>query len=139
VILGLIAIRLKDAFPDAKYLAQADSIAALGVAVIVIVVGAKLGMRTIQALLDKAPAGIREDIKSKVETIPGVLDCHRIRVRPSGPDYFVDVHVLLDGNQSLDEAHALTETIEAAIKEILPGSDATVHPEPQASNRLSRR
>jgi len=139
VILGLVGVRLKDVFPNLTFLSRADSIAALGVAVIVILVGYELGSRTIHALLDKAPAGIREDIKSKVESIPGVLDCHRIRVRPSGPDYFVDVHVLLDGNQSLDEAHALTETIETAIKEILPGSDATVHPEPQASNRRSRR
>jgi cation diffusion facilitator family transporter len=139
VILGLVAIRLKDVFPDLILLGQADSIAALGVAAIVIYVGYELGMRTIHALLDRAPAGISEEIKSKVEAIPGVLDCHRIRVRPSGPDYFVDVHVLLDGTQSLDEAHALTETIERAIAELLPGADVTVHPEPLTPLRQSRR
>jgi len=51
----------------------------------------------------------------------------------------VDVHVLLDGTQTLEEAHALTETIEAAIEEILPGVDATVHPEPRAPHRSSKR
>jgi cation diffusion facilitator family transporter len=139
VILGLIAIRLGDVFPDAAFLEYADPVAALGVAAIVIVVGIRLGLRTIHALLDTAPAGIDEKIKTRVEAIPGVLDCHRIRVRPSGPDYFVDVHVLLDGNQTLDEAHTLTETIESAIEEILPDADVTVHPEPIKPNRPSRR
>lgn len=139
VILGLIAIRLSDVFPTATFLEYADPIAALGVAAIVIVVGVRLGFRTIHALLDTAPLGIDERIKTIVESIPGVLDCHRIRVRPSGPDFFVDVHVLLDGDQTLDKAHALTETIEAAIGEILPGADVTVHPEPLAPTRPARR
>jgi cation diffusion facilitator family transporter len=139
VILGLIAIRLSEVFPAATFLEYADSIAALGVAAIVIVVGIRLGIRTVHALLDTAPAGIDEKIKVRVESIPGVLDCHRIRVRPSGPDFFVDIHVLLDGNQTLDEAHALTETIEDAIDEILPGVDVTVHPEPASHDLPTRR
>jgi cation diffusion facilitator family transporter len=130
VILGLIAIRLKSVFPEAEFLTAADPIAALAVAVIVIVVGVKLGIRTVQALLDTAPAGVREKIKTRVESIPGVKDCHRIRVRSSGPQFFVDIHVLLDGTQTLEAAHALTETIENAIEEDLPGADVTVHPEP---------
>jgi cation diffusion facilitator family transporter len=130
VILGLIAVRLKSVFPEAEFLTAADSLAALAVAAIVIVVGTKLGIRTVQALLDTAPPGIREKIKSRVESIPGVEDCHRIRVRPSGPQFFVDIHVLMDGNQTLEEAHTLTETIETAIEEELPGADVTVHPEP---------
>jgi len=38
--------------------------------------------------------------------------------------------VLVDGNQTLFQAHALTERIEEAIAAIAPGSDITVHPEP---------
>ena len=139
VIVGLIAVRLSDILPNAQFLAHADPIAALGVAAIVVIVGAKLGNRTIHALLDTAPSGVGEQIRAKVETIPGVLDCHRVRVRPSGPDYFVDVHVLLNGMLSLEKAHELTVTIENSIREILPGADVTVHPEPVAPHRPSRR
>ena len=39
-------------------------------------------------------------------------------------------HVLVDGNQTLFAAHALTETIEGVIQEIAPRADVTVHPEP---------
>jgi divalent metal cation (Fe/Co/Zn/Cd) transporter len=36
----------------------------------------------------------------------------------------------VDGRQSLFEAHALTETIEGVIQQIVPDADVTVHPEP---------
>ena len=59
-----------------------------------------------------------------------MLDCHAVRVRHSGPYYFVDLHILVDGEQSLRSAHALTERVEQAVEAILPGADVTVHPEP---------
>jgi len=59
-----------------------------------------------------------------------VQDCHNIRLRYSGSVLFIDLHVLVDGRQSLFEAHALTETIENVIQEIVPQADITVHPEP---------
>jgi divalent metal cation (Fe/Co/Zn/Cd) transporter len=43
---------------------------------------------------------------------------------------FVDLHVLVDGGQTLAQAHDLTVAIEAAIQEIAPQADVTVHPEP---------
>jgi divalent metal cation (Fe/Co/Zn/Cd) transporter len=43
---------------------------------------------------------------------------------------FIDLHVLVDGRQTLFEAHALTETIEGVIQQIVPHADVTVHPEP---------
>jgi ferrous-iron efflux pump FieF len=42
----------------------------------------------------------------------------------------VDIHVLIDGNQTLKEAHNLTEEIERTIQELIPNADVTVHPEP---------
>ncbi len=60
----------------------------------------------------------------------GVLDCHNLRIRYSGPRLFIDLHVLVNGEQSLTQAHRLTDTVEAAIQEMAPGADVTVHPEP---------
>ena len=81
-------------------------------------------------LLDSAPAGMEQKVADIVGAVPGVLDCHNLRIRWSGPTLFIDLHVLVDGRQSLAEAHALTERIEAAIQEIAPEADITVHPEP---------
>jgi len=130
VILGLIGVLIAKEVPGLEYLTKADAVAALVVALIVIYVSVKLGLRTVHGLLDTAPEGMAEKVKQVVEALPGVVDCHNVRLRYSGPYLFVDTHVLLEGGQSLEEAHALTETIEKAICEALPASDVTVHPEP---------
>jgi cation diffusion facilitator family transporter len=130
VIVGLIAVRIASAQPQWAFLSKADALAALVVAGIVVVVSLQLGMRTIQALLDSAPRGIAAQIKVAVEAIEGVHDCHAVRLRQSGPYYFVDLHVLLDGSQTLDAAHALTDRIESTVQALLPDADVTVHPEP---------
>ena len=130
VIVGLVGVLIGGKFPALKFLHNADAVAALGVAFIVVWVSLQLGKRTIQALLDGAPLGLMDKIKECVETVPGVTDCHNIRVRTSGPRCFVDVHVLLDGKQTLDEAHRLTDHIENCIQELVSDCDVTVHPEP---------
>ena len=131
VILGLAAVKLGQYWPEhASWLGKADAVAALGVAVIVVVVSLKLGRRTLQGLLDTAPVGLADQIKPAAEAIEGVVDCHHIRVRTSGPYLFIDVHVLIDGNKTLNEAHALTDRIEERIKQLAPNADVTVHPEP---------
>ena len=130
VILGLFCVKLSKWVPGLAFLRQADSVAAIMVGLIVVYVSIKLGLRTIQALLDVAPSGIEKEIISAVEILPGVTDCHNVRVRYSGPQPFVDVHVLVDGNQTLKEAHNLTEEIERVIQNLMPNADVTVHPEP---------
>ena len=130
VILGLVCVKLSSWVTGLAFLHQADSIAAILVGLIVVYISIKLGVRTIQALLDVAPSGIEKKIISAVEVLPGVTDCHNVRVRYSGPQLFVDIHVLVDGNQTLKEAHHLTEEIEHAIQKLIPNADVTVHPEP---------
>ena len=130
VILGLLGILAGTRLPNLTFLRQADSVAALGVSFVVMSVTIRLGRRTIDALLDRAPDGIEQRVAARVEAIPGVRNCHKVRVRYSGPVLFVDLHVLVDGKQSLVQAHDLTEAIESAIHEIAPDCDVTVHPEP---------
>jgi cation diffusion facilitator family transporter len=105
VIFGLIGVVISENVPSLKILHNADAVAALGVAVIVIYISLQLGKRTVMALLDTAPNGLEEKIKKTVEGVPGVTNCHQIRIRQSGPDTFIDAHVLLDGRLSLNEAH----------------------------------
>ncbi len=82
------------------------------------------------ALLDATPKGAPEQIKARVEALDNVYDCHAVRVRHSGPHYFVDLHITIDGNQPLHAAHDLMEKVERAVAEVLPDADVTVHPEP---------
>jgi divalent metal cation (Fe/Co/Zn/Cd) transporter len=91
----------------------------------------KLGRRTIDALLDRAPDGMEQRVATTVEAVPGVRNCHQVRLRYSGPVLFIDLHVLVDGNQTLAQAHDLTEAIESAILIMAPQADITVHAEPE--------
>jgi cation diffusion facilitator family transporter len=130
VILGLICVGLSDWLKRYEFLHYADAIAAIFVGVIVINVSLKLGVKTINALLDTAPKGLKERIEQEVNSFPVVKNCHQIRIRNSGPSMFIDLHIHIDGGTSLKEAHDITEEIEKAIAKIVPNADVTIHPEP---------
>ena len=87
VILGLVCVKLGEWAPSLGWLRESDAVAALGVSALVIWVCARLGRRTVDALLDSAPAGMEERILAAVSAVSGVQDCHNIRVRYSGPSY----------------------------------------------------
>jgi cation diffusion facilitator family transporter len=130
VLLGLFCVKLSDWFPQVAMLHKADAIAALGVALIVIYVSISLALRTISALIDAAPRGMLEKVTELIRHQPGVMDCHKVRLRHSGSSLFIDAHVLVDGSQNLYAAHDLTEVIESAICEKIADADVTVHVEP---------
>jgi cation diffusion facilitator family transporter len=140
VILGLVCVWVGMNFPAWAFLEKADAIAALAVAVIVIFVSGELGVRSIQALLDAAPKN--DEHKKIIETasaIPGVMDVHAVRIRPSGAVWFVDMHITVDGKKTVNETHALTEKIEKAVQKILPKSDVTVHVEPGEKTKKAKQ
>ena len=139
VILGLIGLTIARYIPGLDWMHKADSIAALVVALIVIYVSGELGWRTISSLLDSAPKGLTDKIESVAAGVPGVVDAHAVRIRPSGAHTFIDMHATMDGSVTLQEAHAATELIEAAIlKEISP-ADVTIHVEPAETPRQTAR
>jgi cation diffusion facilitator family transporter len=130
VILGLIGVTLAKHLPGLDWMTKADAIAASIVALIVVYVSVELGGRTIQALVDAAPKGLSEQVEGAARSIAGVVDAHAVRIRPSGALWFIDLHVTMDGECTLNEAHAATEAIERAISAIVPKADVTVHVEP---------
>ncbi len=134
VIAGLFLVKLSEWVPSLAFLKQADAVAAMVVAGIVVYVSIQLGIRTIHGLLDTAPKGMAEKIQATVEGLLGVIDCHHVRVRYSGPQVFVDAHILVSPDLTIVEAHDLTDKIEAVIRQIIPGADITVHPEPGIKN-----
>ena len=134
LLLAWIGNLLEQSFPALKNLEKADSIAALGVAVIVIYVSVQLGIRTIQALLDSAPKGMNEELAKVIHSVPGIENVHSLRIRRSGPYLFIDVHVLVDGQMPLASAHDLTEIVEKEVDQVAPDADITIHVEPLPVN-----
>lgn len=130
VIIGLIGLTIARNVPGLDWMHKADSLAALIVAIIVIYISGELGWRTISGLLDTAPMGLADKVEKVAASVNGVVDAHAIRIRPSGAHTFIDMHITMDGNCTLNEAHAATEVIEKAIHAIISPADITVHVEP---------
>src|ERR1039458_5046777 len=66
VIIGLLGVKLAGWYPTLGFLLKADAMAALLVAGIVVLVSGRLGVRTVQGLLDTSPPGVDEKINSAV-------------------------------------------------------------------------
>ncbi|HYL45601.1 MAG TPA: cation-efflux pump [Candidatus Limnocylindrales bacterium] len=130
VILGISGAWLGMKF-NIEWLSRLDAIAALGVAGVIIWIGSRLGMRTVDALLDVAPSGLREQISDAVEQTEGVLHTERVRVRRAGQRYFVDVTISVPRTASLEQAHTASDAVERRIAQIVP-ADVVVHVEPRA-------
>jgi cation diffusion facilitator family transporter len=113
------------------WLVYADALAGLAVAGVILWVGSQLGRRTLDALVDAAPEGLRQEIARAVARMEGVLDVDRVRVRRAGNRHFVDATVSVARTTSLEQVHALSDAIEKRIGEIVP-ADVMVHAEPRA-------
>ena len=125
----------------AGLLNRADALAALGVAFIVLFVSYRLGKRTIDVLLDRAPEGLKEKIAVATDEVEGVLSAGKVRLRQSGAQTFVDMTIEVDRNLSLERTHAIAEGVEARIQALVPGADVVIHTDPRETERetMARR
>ena len=95
-----------------------DPIAAVVVSFFIIKVSVKLLVPSMNELLEKSlPAEVENDILSIVLSCPGTLSPHHLRTRRIGTRLSIDLHVRMDGNQTLEEAHRKATLIENKLKE----------------------
>jgi cation diffusion facilitator family transporter len=130
VILGIALVWTGNRW-QMPWLAYADSLAGLAVAGVILWLGSHLGRRTLDALLDAAPAGLQEEIADAIGRMEGVLRVERVRVRRAGNRHFVDATVSVPRAASLEQVHDLTDAIEKRVEQIVP-ADVVVHTEPLA-------
>lgn len=131
VIGGLALVWLSERLgPEWSWLAKADAVAALGVALIVIYVSLQLGKRTVAALLDAAPPGLAERITFEASQMPGVHSVGPVRVREAGPSTFVDLTVNVDRSASLEEAHQIATAVDDRVSALVHRGDVIVHVDP---------
>lgn len=58
---------------------------------------------------------------------PGVSGAHDLRTRQSGPTRFIQIHIEMEDNLPLVQAHVIAEQVEQAILQRFPGSDVIIH------------
>lgn len=123
VLIGLIGVSFNFHY--------ADPMAALIVAMIVLTVSYRLGKKSFDALLDKAPVGLHERIEAIVNEIPDVIKFHDIKVRESGANKFVELNIHVDKNMTIDQAHEISHKVEEAINKKIKNVKVMVHTEPE--------
>ncbi|MGO8795431.1 MAG: cation diffusion facilitator family transporter [Candidatus Sulfotelmatobacter sp.] len=131
VVLGLVLILLGRTY-HLEWLRLADPIAALFVGGVIVSVSWRLARRTIDALLDAAPAGVRGQIINAVDHVDGVLEVGRVRIRRAGNHYFADLAVGFARTVTFQRSEQLVAAVTAAVHDILPDADVTVQPLPRA-------
>jgi len=131
VVLGLVLVMLGRNY-HIDWLRDADPVAALFVAGVVVSVSWRLARRTTDALLDAAPPGVRSQIYDAVSRIDGVLEVDRVRIRRAGNRYFADLAVGLARTVTFQRSGQLVTAVTESVRRILPDADVTVQPLPRA-------
>ncbi len=137
-VLGSIAVIIGLALSGLGY-AWGDAAAAIGVAVLISVLGLRLGRATVETLLDRAPEGAAERAKAAIRALPGVVDIERLRVRMVGPRHFVDVIAEVPRTYPIDRIDAIKQQAQAAVSAALGDADLTFTAIPVARDSESIR
>ena len=103
------------------------------VAVNILWSGWKVMTASLSGLMDEAVAddtleGIRATIS---DNATGAIEAHDLRTRHAGPRIFIDFHLVVDGQTTVETAHDICDRIEQALKTRVPGAMITIHVEPE--------
>ncbi len=112
-------------------LGQIDSIVALGAAAVLAVGALRIGKGAWDALMDRgASPEMIDGIEDIARDWPGVRGFHDLKTRTAGSTVFVNMHIELDGEQSLHDAHAIGAALRRAIIAKYPQADVIIHKDP---------
>ena len=109
-----------------------DPLIAMAVALQILWTGWQLMVRSFDGLMDRA---IPDDDRAVIIEVLDTLrhdggDYHALRTRIAGAKSFVDVHVLVPGNMTVQQGHDLVERLENEIQSRLPHVEVLTHLEP---------
>jgi cation diffusion facilitator family transporter len=132
VVIGLVLVLVGRNY-RVDWLRDADPIAAFFVACIVVYVSWRLARRTVDALLDAAPIGVRSKIITAVGNVEGLLEVDRVRIRRAGNRYFADLSIGLARNVTFQRSEQVAGAVTAAVRDVLPEADVIVRSVPRPS------
>lgn len=123
-----------------------DTLTAFAIAVYLLVNAYQLACEAINLLLDhELDEDIRDNIKKIVTANPNVKGMHDLRTRSLGNEYMFELHLELDGNQTLYRAHEISDAVEQALIKAYPNAQVIIHQDPEGikeqrlDNQLTRR
>jgi ferrous-iron efflux pump FieF len=110
---------------------EIDSVVAIGAALFMAYGAIRIGKAAWDALMDRrADPAMLEGIAEIARGYPGVYGFHDLKSRQAGSRVFVNLHIELDGDQTLTEAHAIGAGLRRAIIAAYPNADVLIHKDP---------
>jgi len=108
-----------------------DPLVGLGIVGLLLYSAVGVARRALDMLMDRElSAETRARIRRLALGHPKAHDVHDLRTRQAGSDVFIELHLELDGDLDLEQAHAITHEVEARIRAAFPEADILVHQEP---------
>ncbi|XBQ17452.1 MAG: cation diffusion facilitator family transporter [Oceanicaulis sp.] len=113
-------------------LERADPVVGFGVALWLFWTAFEVGKNAYESLMDRElPDADREKIVALAGDDPAVLGVHQLRTRASGPFIHIQMHMDLDPDQSLTDAHEIVVAAERRVMAAYPAADVLIHPDPK--------
>jgi len=137
-VLGSLAVIAGLALSGLGY-AWGDAVAAIGVAVMIALLGLRLARSTVETLLDRAPEGASEKATAAIRAVPGVLGVERLRVRMVGSTHFIDAIVQVPRTYPIDRVDDIKRKAQDAVSNVLDDADLTFTAVPVARDNESVR
>jgi cation diffusion facilitator family transporter len=137
-VLGSLAVIIGLALSGLGY-AWGDAAAAIGVAVVISLLGLRLARSTVETLLDRAPEGVSEKAVAAIKAVPGVVDIERLRVRMVGPTHFIDAIVQVPRTYPIDRIDEIKRKAQEAVTRAFDDADLTFTAVPVARDNESVR
>src|SRR6266702_3055159 len=137
-VLGSVAVIVGLALSGLGY-AWGDAAAAIGVAVMIALLGLRMARSTVETLLDRAPEGASARAAAAIRTVPGVVDVERLRVRMVGSTHFIDAIVQVPRTYPIDRVEEIKRRAQQAVTRALGDADLTFTAVPVARNNESVR
>jgi cation diffusion facilitator family transporter len=108
-----------------------DTLAALGVGLIILWIGLKVTHQGIHGLLDtRLPEAEEEMVRELVAAASPVLEIKELKSRKAGPVRYLNLTLVVCRWENLEEIHRLCDNLEAQIQGKFPGALVFIHPEP---------
>ena len=109
-----------------------DPLFALGIAAYILYSAYHIAWEASQLLLDRElSAQEREQIESIAQSTPRVIGLHGLRTRQSGQTKVIQLHLELDDDLSLADAHRISLAVDEALRARFPAADITIHQDPK--------
>lgn len=126
-----LAVILAMVLVEATGWVMLDPLFGLGIVGLLLYSALGVARRALDMLMDRElPVEARARIRRLALGHPKAHDVHDLRTRQAGSDVFIELHLELDGDLDLEQAHAITHEVEARIRAAFPEADILVHQEP---------